>query len=175
MPVPLIVWQLRKIHRHYERVATQLRLSPEQIRHWPRPVDEAGVTPVIVPIDRLNQASLAALAYAGRISNDVSAVHISTSDADAEAFRRQWDAAGIRIPMTTVESPYRELIGPLVDYIEQQHEEKGCKTLTVVVPEFVPAHLYEFPLHTQTAWRLRTTLWTHSGIVVTSVPYHLRT
>ena len=87
--VPLIVWQLRKIHRHYERVATQVRLSPEKIRHCPRPVDEAGVTPVIVPINRLNQASLAALAYAGRISNDVSSVHISTSDADAAAFRRQ--------------------------------------------------------------------------------------
>ncbi|HEU4793391.1 MAG TPA: APC family permease [Nitrolancea sp.] len=173
--VPLIVWQLRKIHRHYERVATQLRLSPEQIRHWPRPVDDAGITPVIIPVDRLNQASLHALAYAGRISNDVSAVHISTFEADADAIRRQWDEAGIHIPLTIIESPYREMIGPLVDYIEQQHVEKGCKTLTVVVPEFVPAHLYELPLHMQTAWLLRTTLWTHPGIVVTSVPYHLRT
>ncbi len=173
--VPLIVWQLRKIHRHYERVATQLRLSPEQIRHWPRPVDEAGITPVIVPVDRLNQASLNALAYAGRISNDVNAVHISTSEDDAEAIRTQWDQSGVRIPLTIIESPYREMIGPLVDFIEQQHVEKGCKTLTVVVPEFVPAHLYELPLHMQTAWLLRTTLWTHPGIVVTSVPYHLRT
>jgi amino acid transporter len=173
--VPLIVWQLRKIRRHYERVATQLRLSPEQIRRWPRPVDEAGITPVIVPVDRLNQASLNALAYAGRISNDVSAVHISTSDDDAEAIRAQWDQAGVRIPLTIIESPYREMVGPLVDFIEQQHVEKGCKTLTVVVPEFVPAHLYELPLHMQTAWWLRTTLWTHPGIVVTSVPYHLRT
>jgi amino acid transporter len=171
--VPLIVWQLRKIHRHYERVAAQLRLTPEQIVHWTELVREPGPSPVIVPIETINRASLRALDYAERISDDVTAVHVGTGDANAEAFRRRWEEAGLRVPLTIIESPYRELIGPLVDYIEQLHVEKGCRTLTVVVPEFVPAHLYELPLHMQTGWRLRTTLWTHPGIVVTSVPYHL--
>jgi amino acid transporter len=172
--VPLIVWQLRKIHRHYLRVADQLRVSPELIQHRSKPIPQTVGSPVIVPLHSLNQAALAALDYAEQISEDVSAVHISDTPEDAERFQQQWQAARLHIPVTIVESPYRELIGPLVDFIEQQHLKKGCTTLTVVVPEFVPAHLYEVPLHTQTAWRLRTTLWTHPGIVVTSVPYHLQ-
>jgi hypothetical protein len=79
----------------------------------------------------------------------------------------------VRVPLVLIESPHSELVGPLVNYIEQLHRQRETATLTVVVPEFVPAHLYEVPLHNQTAWRLRTTLWTHPGIVVTSVPYHL--
>jgi amino acid transporter len=171
--VPLIVWQLRKIHRHYLRVGAQLRLTPQQLQAQAQPSPVAGTSPVIVPIHTLNQASLRALKYAERISEDVTAVHVSDDEDEAERFRQRWQEARLRLRLTIIESPYRELIGPLVNYIEQQHLEKGCTTLTVVVPEFVPAHLYEVPLHMQTAWRLRTTLWTHPGIVVTSIPYHL--
>lgn len=172
--VPLIVWQLRKIHRHYERVGTQLGLEPSQVPASTAVRRPEGF-PVIVPLETLSKASLQAIEYARHISNDVTVVHVADSRKDAEALQQQWRAFDMRLPLTIIESPYREIIGPLVRYIEQQHGDTGSDgTLTVVVPEFVPAHLYEVPLHNQTAWRLRTTLWTHPGIVVTSVPYRLR-
>ncbi|MFO7272716.1 MAG: amino acid permease, partial [Sphaerobacter thermophilus] len=99
-------------------------------------------------------------------------VHVTSDPADAERLRQQWRDAKLDLPLVIIESPYRELVGPLLAYIEQLHAEKG-DTLMVVVPEFVPAHLYELPLHNQTAWRLRTALWTHPGIIVTTVPYHV--
>jgi hypothetical protein len=79
----------------------------------------------------------------------------------------------MRLPLVIIESPYRELLGPLVNYIVQLQRENPDGVLTVVLPEFVPAHVYELLLHNQTAWRLRTSLWRHPGIAVTSVPYHL--
>ncbi len=169
--VPLIIWQLRKIHRHYDNVAEQLRVDAEKVKT--RPVTWAQGSTVVVPIDSLNQAAVRAIDYAQGISNDVTVVHVAYDPEDAELLRQRWGEAGMRLPLVLIESPYRELVGPLVNYIEQLHSERDTATMTVVVPEFVPAHLYEVPLHNQTAWRLRTTLWTHPGIVVTSVPYHL--
>lgn len=169
--VPLIIWQLLKIRRHYDNVAAQLRVDAEKVNN--RPVTWAQGSTVVVPIDSLNQAAVRAIDYAQGISNDVTVVHVAYDSEDAELLRQRWGEAGMRLPLVLIESPYRELVGPLVNYIEQLHSQRDTATMTVVVPEFVPAHLYEVPLHNQTAWRLRTTLWTHPGIVVTSVPYHL--
>ncbi|MBX6341121.1 MAG: APC family permease [Thermomicrobiaceae bacterium] len=169
--LPLIVSQFLAIRRHYDRVATQLRMNPQEIRL--RPPVWGGSMPVVVPIDTLNHAAIRAIDYAQAISRDVTVVHVAESAAEAEDLRRQWAAAGMQLPLVIIESPYRELVGPLVNFIEQLQDEKGGAPLTVVLPEFVPAHLYEVPLHNQTAWRLRTALWTHRDIVVTSVPYHL--
>jgi amino acid transporter len=169
--VPVIIWQLLKIRRHYDNVASQLRVDAEKVKN--RPVTWAQGSTVVVPIDSLNQAAVRAIDYAQGISNDVTVVHVAYDPEDAELLRQRWGEAGMRLPLVLIESPYRELVGPLVNYIEQLHGQRDTATMTVVVPEFVPAHLYEVPLHNQTAWRLRTTLWTHPGIVVTSVPYHL--
>ncbi|HET9017405.1 MAG TPA: APC family permease [Thermomicrobiaceae bacterium] len=169
--VPAAVWQLLKIHRHYERVSDQLAMPSTGVERLPLPT--AGQSAVIVPIDTLNRASMVAIEYARQISADVSVVHVADEREDAEGLRRRWEQSGIQLPLTIIESPYRELVGPLVRYIEQQQELKAGQLVTVVLPEFVPAHLYEIPLHNQTAWRLRTALWTHSGIAVTSVPYRL--
>ncbi|HET9014060.1 MAG TPA: amino acid permease, partial [Thermomicrobiaceae bacterium] len=168
--IPLIIWQLRKIHRHYEQVADQLRLPAETL---PR---RTGVAPhqtiVVVPIASLNRASLNAIEYAEGISANVIVVHVVGSESEGEDLRREWNEAGFQLPLVLIESPYRQLVRPVVDFVEQQHEETG-QIVTVVLPEFVPAHLYEVPLHNQTAWRLRTALWTHPGVVTVSVPHHL--
>jgi hypothetical protein len=169
--LPLIISQLLAIRRHYDRVDEQLRLTPEAIREEGAPL--SGDSAVLVPVDTLNQASIRAIRYAQWISDDVTAVHVTDDADEAEELTRAWDAAGLDLPLVILQSPYRELIGPLVNYIEHLHDEKGGPVLTVVLPEFVPAHLYEIPLHTQTAWRLRTALWSHEDIVVTSIPYHL--
>lgn len=169
--VPLIISQFLAIRKHYASVESQLEIDPVEIRqqHLIRPAAPV----VVVPIDKLNHAAIKAIEYAQGISHDVTVVHVSDDSEEAQAMRERWHDAGLKLPLVLIESPYRELLGPLVNFIEQLHEERDGRTLTVVLPEFVPAHLYEVFLHNQTAWRLRAALWRHKGIVVTNVPYHL--
>lgn len=87
--------------------------------------------------------------------------------------QQRWREAGLTIPLIIVESPYRELLGPLVAVIEKLHREKGVPLVTVVIPEFVTAHWWERLLHTQTAWRLRRALVQIPDLAITMVPYQL--
>jgi hypothetical protein len=171
MLLPIIIVGLLGIRKHYDSVSEQLRLSARQIRD--RPITWTRDSAVVVAIDSLNRAAVRAIDYAQNVSRDVTVVHVSDDLEEANKLRAKWGEAGIQLPLVIIESPYRELLGPLVNYIEQLHRDRGGTTLTVVLPEFVPAHLYELLLHNQTAWRLRTALWSHPGIAVTSVPYHL--
>ena len=171
MLLPIIIMGLIGIRKHYDNVSEQLRLNARQIRN--RPITWTRDSAVVVAIDTLNRAAVRAIDYAQNVSRDVTVVHVSDDIEEANNLRSKWGEAGIQLPLVIIESPYRELLGPLVNYIEQLHQEKGGTTLTVVLPEFVPVHVYELLLHNQTAWRLRTALWSHPGIAVTSVPYHL--
>src|SRR5207249_2424642 len=86
----------------------------------------------------------------------------------------QWEEWQCGVELTIVESPYRSLVGPLLSYIDAMHTQYPDKTLTVVLPEMVPAHWWEQVLHNQTALRLKAALLFRPGIVVADVPYHLR-
>ncbi|HEX7101020.1 MAG TPA: APC family permease [Nitrolancea sp.] len=170
--LPFIIVNLLGIRRHYDSVANQLRLSIDQIRN--RPVTWTRDSATIVALDKLNRAAIRAVDYAQTVSGDITVVHVAEEGDEANEMREKWDKAGIQLPLVIIESPYREVLGPLVNYIEELHRSKGGGTLTVILPEFVPAHWYENFLHNQTAWRLRAALWSHPGIAVTSVPYHLK-
>jgi hypothetical protein len=78
------------------------------------------------------------------------------------------------VQLTIIESPFRSLVGPLLAYIDAMHAQHPGKTLTVVLPEMVPAHWWEQVLHNQTALRLKGALLFRPGVVVADVPYHLR-
>jgi hypothetical protein len=75
--------------------------------------------------------------------------------------------------LVIIESPYRSLIAPLITYIDAVREDNPDATISVILPEFVPAHWWERILHNQTAFRLKLALYTHPGVVVINVPYHL--
>ena len=131
-----------------------------------------------MPIASLNQVALQTLAYARSIGRDaddmVNAVHITDSPEQAETLRMQWEEWQCGVQLTIIESPYRSLVGPLLAYIDAMHAQFPNKTLTVILPEMVPAHWWEQVLHNQTALRLKAALLFRPGVVVASVPYHLR-
>ncbi len=170
--IPLLIGMMLAVHRHYVSVAEQLRVDPEEARRRLRLVPRRSVA--VVPIASLNRASLTALTYARSIADDVVAVHVATEPESGEALQQRWREAGLTIPLVIVDSPYRELLGPLVAAIEKLHREKGAPLITVVIPEFVTAHWWERLLHTQTAWRLRRALVQIPDLAITMVPYHLR-
>src|SRR5438105_1871980 len=161
----------RGIHAHYTQAAVELAaetpIDPDEITHQ-----------VIVPIAALNRVALQTLAYARSIARDpddiVSAVHVTDDPESAEQLRLQWEEWQCGVQLTIVESPYRSLVGPLLSYIDAMHAQFPNKTLTVILPEMVPAHWWEQVLHNQTALRLKAALLFRPGIVVADVPYHLR-
>jgi len=169
--VPVLIVLFTRVHRHYQAVAREIDtmtpdtpLRPEDIKHT-----------VLVPIAALNRPALQTLAYARSITGHVIAVYIANGAEDAARMRATWDAwdDGAQAPLTIVDSPYRTIMGPLLAYIDEVDAEDPFDTLTVVLPEFVPAHWWDNLLHNQTALRIKGALFFRPGTVVTSVPYHL--
>jgi len=119
----LLIGMMLAVHRHYVSVAEQLRVDLEEARRRLRLVPRRSVA--VVPVASLNRASLTALTYARSIADDVVAVHVATEPESGEALQQRWREAGLTIPLVIVDSPYRELLGPLVAVIEKIHREKG--------------------------------------------------
>lgn len=180
--VPLLVLLFHRVQRHYRRLDRALALRPpgtfpaspgsplpaegqevpQQIRHL-----------VVVPVARLNRASLRALAYAASLGQPTLAVHLAPNEEEADRFRGQWEAWGDHLRLETIVSPYRAVIGPLAHYLEALHASRADLVLTVIVPEVVLRHPWHRPLHSQAERRLRRALRELAGVVVTSVPVHL--
>ena len=164
--IPVLIMMFRAINRHYERAAGELAaqtpLEPDEIEHT-----------VIVPVAAVNRVARQTLAYARSISANVTAIHITDDEAEIERIHAEWDALGTDIPLVIIESPYRNLVGPLLSYLDEIDRQRPDDTLTVVLPEFIARHWWEQFLHNQTALRIKAALLFRPGTVVTSVPYHL--
>lgn len=167
--IPLIVLMFSAIHRHYQNVAEQLSLA--QVTGGPfKPPRQV----VLVPITDVNQASLRALAYARSISDKPLAIYMTYNANEAEPIRQKWARWGNGTELVLVESPYRTFTAPLLAYIDALHHKDPDAYVTVVLPEFLPAHWWEHILHNQTALRIKAALLFRKNTVVIDVPYHLK-
>ena len=166
--IPTIVMVFYKIHRHYRDIAA--RLSLEDYGPPPR-VDRHRV---ILPISGIHRGTMAGLRYARALSNDVTAVYVSTDQAAASAVEVKWGLWGAGTRLVIVQSPYRLLIEPLIGYVrEVAKRRQPNEVLTIVVPQFVPRRQWHNLLHAQTAVLLRLALIFEPGIVITNVPYQV--
>jgi hypothetical protein len=146
---------------------------------------------VVIPVADLNRAAVRAVAYARSLTGQADpedkeelgplshahliAVHV-TDDVDAgEHLKERWDRAGLGVDLVILESPYRALVGPLLAYINalERQQPQVTSVVTVLLPEYIPAHWWEHVLHTQTALRLKGALLFRPRTAVLSVPYHL--
>lgn len=166
---PVLVTIFFSIHHHYKELAKKLSLDnfgiipPHTLRHR-----------VIMPVSGVHQGTLAALHYARRLSNDITAVHVSIEPAESEKIRQKWKKWGEGVRLVMVNSPYRLFLEPLLEYITEitQQRQPG-ETITIVVPEFVSNSRLTAALHTNTAELLRNQLKRQHGIVIINVPYHV--
>lgn len=167
--IPIIVMIFSAIHRHYQNVAEQLSLAHVEGDPFqpPRQI-------VLVPITDVNQASLRALAFARTISEHPLAIHITYNASESEGIRRKWTRWGGGIELVLIESPYRSFIDPLLAYVGALHRKDPDAYVTVVLPEFLPAHWWQNILHNQTAFRIKTALLFRKNTVLIDVPYHLQ-
>jgi amino acid transporter len=166
--VPCLVTLFSAIHGHYQRVSEELAVEVE-----PGSLQAEQIGKVIVPVGSLNQVVLRTLRYARGLSKDVTAVHVAEDLEAAEELRGTWERWHSDIPLLILETPYRSFISPLLAYIDALDARSPGSLITVVLPEFVPAHWWENVLHNQTALRLKLALLNRPNTVVTDVPYHL--
>lgn len=165
--IPFLVAVFSFIHRHYSRVAEQLRIESGSLP----PMTITQFT--IVPIDSVNYASLRALSYARSMSSQVVALHVSTDNERAERVKARMKQYAPDIQLVILDSPYRVFLRPLIAYVEAIHKQRPDAFVTMVLPEFIPAHWWERVLHGRTAQRLRAAFETHPNVAVVLVPYLL--
>jgi amino acid transporter len=165
--IPLLVAVLFGIGHHYATIEQALALSTPgaQIAVRRRPI-------VIVPVARLDQPALQAVAFAQAVDPDALAVHITNDPREAETLRRQWPALVGSGELVVVASPYRALIGPLLRYLDALQRQDPTRPVLVVLGEVVPRHWWEAILHNQTALRLKLRLFFRRDTIVANVPYH---
>jgi len=164
--IPIFVLAFLRTHRHYFYVRTQLSLVEIEDE---RPIRHTA----IVPISAVNRATIYALRYAKSIAHEVEAVHIAIDPRRVDQIREQWKIWGGGVTLRILESPYRSLIEPLVEYIDDlMHGKRRNEMVTVVLPEFVTAHWWEGLFHNQSAFLIKGALLFKPGVVVTSVPFH---
>jgi amino acid transporter len=164
--IPLIVLGFRRINHHYRRVAEQLTLQGAR-----RP--RIGKNPVVVLVAGLHKGTIEALEYARAISPNVTALTVDLDSTQTTKLRLRWAEWEPDIPLVVLESPYRSIVRPLLDYIDRMERQGDSQYMTVVLPEFVPSHWWEHFLHNQTALLIKAALLFRPGKISVSVPYHL--
>ncbi|MBN1174255.1 MAG: DNA-binding protein, partial [Micromonosporaceae bacterium] len=156
------------IRRHYDAVARELA-----------PTEHRQVLPArnhaIVLVSKVHLPTLRAVAYAQATRPDtLTAVTVGVDEADTRALQREWERRKIPVPLTVVESPFREITRPTIDFVKSVRRESPRDVVTVFIPEYVVGRWWENLLHNQSALRLKARLLVEPGVMVTSVPWQLK-
>jgi len=167
--IPMIVPVFVFIHKHYNRVAEQLRLLSMQAPP-PQTIEHS----VLMPIDDVNYASLRAMSFARTISKDITVIHIATDTKRAAKIQEKMQAYAPDLKLVIVESPLRAFMRPLLTYVDFHHRQHPQGFVTIVMPEFITAHWWEKFLHNRTAEHLTQAFKRHPNIAVVNVPYLLK-
>lgn len=164
--IPVIIFTLVKIHRHYVQFAADITFN-----------GETSILPlhhtVVVPVNGITKATAAALVYATTISDEVVATYVEVDKRETPTLQHAWEEWDIGVPLVVLPSPFRSVLRPLVDYVENLRMVTPGELVTIVVPEVVPRRWWEHFLHNKTALYIRTAFLFKPNVVVTSVPYLL--
>ncbi|MFC9915838.1 APC family permease [Streptomyces sp. NPDC127197] len=158
------------IRRHYDHVSQELA-APEG------PSDDSlrpSRVHSVVLISKIHRPALRALAYAKLLRSDtLEALSVNVDPAETKGLRDEWERRGIDVPLKVLDSPYREVTRPVIEYVKSLRKESPRDVVSVIIPEYVVGHWYEHLLHNQSALRLKGRLLFTPGVMVTSVPYQL--
>ena len=161
---------MKAIHRHYDAVTRELTPSTEEEGEIVLPSRNHAV----VLVSNMQLPTLRALAYARATRPDVlEALTVNVDDADTRELVHKWEDSDISTPLKVVASPYREVTGPVLDYIKRVSKESPRTVVTVFIPEYVVGHWWEQFLHNQSALRLKARLLFLPNVMMTSVPWQL--
>ncbi|HEY3628020.1 MAG TPA: APC family permease [Terracidiphilus sp.] len=175
--IALMILFMRRVRHHYDRVNKDINLD--------RPIQPADVTEpvVVVPIDRWSRISEKALSFALSMSNDIRCLHVQIGEAPDD-FCEEFEAkiatplrqAGKCVPkLEILQSPFRYVVQPVVDYVLKVEHESTVNKICVLVPELVVLHWWENFLHNRRADLLKVILLVRGNrrIIVINIPWYL--
>jgi hypothetical protein len=165
--IPVLIAVFLATHRHYADVADQLSLEDFS------PPPPLGHT-VLVLVGDLQRSVVKAVQYAQLLSPSAKAVYVETDPERTRRLEEKWGKYGMGVPLIVLTSPYRSILGPLLEYIDHLQQRDEHHVVTVVLPEFIPARWWQHLLHNQTALLIKGSLLFRKNVIVTDVPYHLR-
>ncbi len=159
------------IRRHYDSVAAEIAAAEERPDEYVRPSRVRS----LVLVSKLHKPTLRALAYAKLMHpGDLEALTVNVDPVETKALKEEWERRGINVPLKILDSPYREITRPVIEYVKNLRQESPRDAVSVYIPEYVVGHWYEHLLHNQSALRLKGRLLFTPGVMVTSVPYQLQ-
>ncbi|QIZ36812.1 APC family permease [Saccharopolyspora sp. ASAGF58] len=165
--IPLLYFLMRAIHRHYRDVRRELEPERDGITLPSR-------VHAVVLVSTLHKPTLRALAFARANRPDtLTALTVNVDDAETHLLRSEWERHGIGVSLKVVESPYREITRPVIDYIKRIRREGPRDLVCVYIPEYVVGRWWENLLHNQSSLRLTWRLRFEQGVMVVSVPWQL--
>jgi amino acid transporter len=165
--MPILYAIMRAINKHYTRVSQELATEDTGLMLPSR-------SHVIVLVSKVHKPALRALAFAKATRPDtLTALTVNVDDEATRALQADWERHDLPVPLTILESPYREVTRPLMDYIKKLRADRPRDLVSVFIPEYVVGHWWEQLLHNQQALRLKGRLLFQPGVMVTSVPWQL--
>lgn len=167
----LVYFLMQAINKHYRAVSRELALGddPREERALPSRVH------AVVLVSKVHKPTMRALAYA-RASrpSHLEAIMVNVDPEKTQRLSREWDARNIPVPLTILDSPYREITRPITDYVKDVRARHPQDVVTVYIPEYVVGRWWEHLLHNQRALRLKTAMLFTPGVMMVSVPWQLR-
>ncbi|MFE7568037.1 APC family permease [Streptomyces sp. NPDC057539] len=158
------------IRKHYDRVSAEIAAAEGPSDDSVRPSRVHS----IVLVSKVHKPTLRALGYAKLMRSDtLEALSINVDPAETKQLREEWERRGINVPLKILDSPYREITRPVIEYVRGLRSENPRDAVSVYIPEYVVGRWYEHLLHNQSALRLKGRLLFTPGVMVTSVPYQL--
>jgi amino acid transporter len=166
--IPLLVLLFKGINRHYSGLSTALTIQPADVKRT------AVRHTMVVLVGTVHQGVVQALQYAQSLRPDhLTAVHVASSEEEQEEMQRRWDEFRFDVPLEIVSSPYRDINGSIMRYLDEVDERWNNDRITVIIPEFVVRRWWEQLLHNQSALFLKGRLLFRRNIAVLSLPYHV--
>ncbi|MFI6322152.1 APC family permease [Nonomuraea sp. NPDC050556] len=167
--MPILFLMMKGIRKHYDNVAAELEVTEE--------LDETMLPArnhAIVLVSKIHKPTLRALAYARATRpSTLEAITVGVEGEEAQKLQEEWERRGIPVPLKMLDSPYREITQPILDYVKNLRKRSPRDVVTVFIPEYVVGHWWEHLLHNQSALRLKARLLFKPGVMVTSVPWQL--
>lgn len=172
--VPVLYIGFLKIHEHYAEVAADASRIEDSVSLT---LSSSKSYKVVIPVAQLNRATLGALQFAASLSKDVTAITIDIDSAKTQQLKEQWSRRVADVQLIVLDSPYRSVVDPFLDFLDEMDQREPDRGLAVVVlPEIVPPRWWQNLLHNQTAFLLKASLLyrgSRAGIdrIVINVPY----
>jgi amino acid transporter len=166
--IPIIFYLMLRINRHYDKVRRELATLETDYVMLPSRVH------ALVLVSKIDKPTLRAIAYARASRPTVlEAVTANVNDSETERLQQDWIRRDVPVTLRILDSPYREITSPIIDYVKEIRRESPNDLIAVFVPQYVVGHWWEQVLHNQSALRLKSRLLFSNSVMVISVPWQL--